>query len=84
MERNAVKFLWIVALLIIVIVFINAIYDGRARKAARLANTITAQEADFLTHELKRRCAGDCELIRTWYGFRCIEMESGRVFKIYM
>jgi hypothetical protein len=32
--------------------------------------------------ELTRRAADDCVLTRTSYGYQCVEIKSGRVFKV--
>ena len=76
--------LWIIALIICVVALFNAFYDGRTRKAARLADSITQAEVNFLNQELNRRYADDCTIERTWYGFRCIEFKTGKIYKIYM
>ena len=76
--------LWIITLIICVVALFNAFYDGRTLKAKRLADTITVQEADFLNQELNRRYADDCTIERTWYGFKCVEFKTGKIYKIYM
>jgi len=76
--------LWIIILLVCTAAFWSAVYDGRARKAARQANSITQAEVDYLNKELNRRYADDCTIERTWYGFKCVEFKTGKIYKIYM
>ncbi|MDD3095809.1 MAG: hypothetical protein PHD63_06160 [Candidatus Marinimicrobia bacterium] len=76
--------LWIIILLVCTAAFWNAVYDGRTRKANHRTQQITDAEVDFLNQELNRRYADDCTIERTWYGFKCVEFKTGKIYKIYM
>jgi hypothetical protein len=76
------KELLIYGLFIAVVIFVC--FHFMARREFSTTLRLTADEQVYLTKELKRRCADDCVLTRTFYGFRCEELKTGKVFKIKM
>ena len=43
---------------------------------------VTQAEADYIMAELKARRAGNCVVVRTDYGFRAENLETGEVYKV--
>lgn len=43
---------------------------------------ITQSEADYIIAQLKARRAGNCVVVRTDYGFRAENLETGEVYKV--
>ena len=58
--------------------------EGRKLKAEINQLHMTKGESKFVMEELDRSCADDCALTRTWYGFKCREFKTGKIFKVYM
>ena len=46
------------------------------------AMDVTQAEADYIMAELKARRAGNCVVVRTDYGFRAENLETGEVYKV--
>ena len=44
--------------------------------------TVTQDEADHIISELRARRAGNCVVMRTDYGFRAENLETGKVYKV--
>jgi hypothetical protein len=44
--------------------------------------TVTQAEANHIIAELKARRAGNCVVVRTDYGFRAENLETGEVYKV--
>jgi hypothetical protein len=44
--------------------------------------TVTQDEADHIISELRARRAGNCVVVRTDYGFRAENLETGKVYKV--
>ena len=47
-----------------------------------LVMDVTQAEADHIIAELKARRAGNCVVVRTDYGFRAENLETGEVYKV--
>jgi hypothetical protein len=47
-----------------------------------LVMDVTQAEADHIIAELKARRAGNCVVVRTDYGFRAENLETGKVYKV--
>jgi hypothetical protein len=43
---------------------------------------VTQAEADHIIAELRARRAGNCVVVRTDYGFRAENLETGKVYKV--
>ena len=44
--------------------------------------TVTQDEADHIISELRARRAGNCVVVRTDYGFRAENLDTGKVYKV--
>jgi hypothetical protein len=47
-----------------------------------LVMDVTQAEADHIISELRARRAGNCVVVRTDYGFRAENLETGKVYKV--
>jgi hypothetical protein len=47
-----------------------------------LVPNVTQAEANHIIAELKARRAGNCVVVRTDYGFRAENLETGEVYKV--
>lgn len=47
-----------------------------------LVMDVTQAEADHIIAELRARRAGNCVVVRTDYGFRAENLETGEVYKV--
>jgi hypothetical protein len=47
-----------------------------------LVMDVTQDEADHIISELRARRAGNCVVVRTDYGFRAENLETGEVYKV--
>lgn len=47
-----------------------------------LVMDVTQAEANYIIAELKARRAGNCVVVRTDYGFRAENLETGEVYKV--
>ena len=47
-----------------------------------LVINVTQAEADHIIAELRARRAGNCVVVRTDYGFRAENLETGEVYKV--
>ena len=47
-----------------------------------LVMDVTQAEADHIIAELRARRAGNCVVVRTDYGFRAENLETGKVYKV--
>jgi len=74
------KELLIYGVFIAVIIFIC--FHFMQRQDFSTALRLTADEQMRIMQELKRRSAGDCALEPTDYGWKCVEMRTGKVFKV--
>lgn len=88
MRKEKFRLLWIVALVLLCALLMSRCYEGRQLKAEVAQQQIIMQlnqaEIDRLNSELEARNADDCKIERTWYGFRCTEFKSGKVFRVIM
>jgi hypothetical protein len=88
MRKEKFKMLAVFALLFLLILFFLRVYEGRQFRAevAEQQNLmqLNQHEIDRLNEELSARYADDCKVERTWYGFRCTEFKTGKVFKVVM
>ena len=70
--------LWIAILFMLVILFgLNWFLYTQP-----LVPDVTQAEADHIIAELKARRAGNCVVVRTDYGFRAENLETGEVYKV--
>ena len=47
-----------------------------------LVMDVSQAEADYIIAQLKARRAGNCVVVRTDYGFRAENLETGEVYKV--
>jgi hypothetical protein len=47
-----------------------------------LVMDVTQAEADHIIAELRARRAGNCVVVRTDYGFRAENLETGEIYKV--
>lgn len=75
---------WVLILFMLAAIFLHS-YESRALKAdiEAFPEVITEEEADYINAELDNRNAGNCEVEPVWYGWRCVEINTGRVFHVY-
>ena len=79
--------IWIFALLVMTAaLFMN--YTERQAFKRDLENAkythMSKADVNYVKAELKRRCCGDCILVRTSYGYICREIETGKNFRVVM
>lgn len=76
------------ALMLIAVVAAAAIMllhwqERRAFRAELNALRLERHEINLINENLSRRSAGDCELTREWYGFKCVE-KSGKIYRVFL
>lgn len=76
--------IFVVVIIGLAILLFNHWKEGRTFKAEINQLRMTKGESNYIMKELDRRCADDCALTRTWYGFKCREFKTGKIFKVYM
>ena len=70
--------LWVAILFMLVILFgLNWFLYTQP-----LIPDVTQAEADHIIAELRARRAGNCVVVRTDYGFRAENLETGEVYKV--
>lgn len=88
MRKEKFNILWIIALLFVSVLLVAHCYEGRKLKAEladqQIIMNLTQYEIDRLNQELDARYADDCKVERTWYGFRCTEIKTGKVYRVYL
>jgi len=53
-----------------------------ARKDFSTGLKLTADEQQYLTEQLLKRNAEDCQITKTETGWKCTEMRTGRIFRV--
>ena len=72
------KTIWIAIILMLGVLFIANWF----LYTQPLVMDVTQAEADHIIAELKARRAGNCVVVRTDYGFRAENLETGKVYKV--
>jgi len=75
------------ALVVLAAVFLHSCQRQRLKAEISEMQTIpriTQSEIFLLNKALDARKADDCKLERTWYGFRCVEFKTGKVFRVFI
>lgn len=75
------EILAIVALLFVFVLVVAHWQQSRAFKAEIAEYRLSQKEIMLINDNLNRRNVDDCELERTWYGFKCVDRE-GKVYRI--
>jgi hypothetical protein len=70
--------LWIAIILMLGVLFIANWF----LYTQPLVMDVTQAEADHIISELRARRAGNCVVVRTDYGFRAENLETGKVYKV--
>lgn len=93
MFREKINIVLVFVTLLFLVVMAARCYEGRKLKAEiaeqQTIMKLNQYEIDRLNEELNARCANDCVLERTWYGFTCREFkadENGKrkIFRVFM
>ena len=74
----------IIAFIFLAVLLFSHQYERRQLSAEIHALDLSQREINVLNDELNRRMAEDCKIERTFYGFRCTEFKTGKVYRVYL
>lgn len=83
MKKRTIDIITVIAVVAAFIIILLHVYERRALRAELNALSLSQKEINYINEDLSERNAGDCELTREWYGFRC-EEKSGKVFRVFL